>query len=240
MKTMTQQLFTIITALCVSLVAFAGDPKMSAGHQAMSGNTANKLYGKVVTTMDANNYTYVQIDTGEQMHWAAGPKTSLKKGAMVAVDTHMPFSDFESKTLNKKFKTIYFVNRFISDQPGQATAVSDPHANLKKPAKAEAIKGIKKAEDGKTVAEVFKQKQKLAGKAVRVRGKVVKYTAKVMGKNWLHIQDSSGAKKLVVTTEQEVKKGDLVLVNGIVAVDQDLGYGYTYEVVVERALVAVE
>ena len=86
----------------------------------------------------------------------------------------------------------------------------------------------------------LKQKKSLAGKAVRIRGKVVKYTAQVMGKNWLHIQDSSSSKRLVVTSEQEAEKGDLVLINGIVAVDQDLGYGYTYEVIVERATISVE
>lgn len=239
MKTTTRQIFSIITVFFISLSVFA-DPNMPAGHQATASNNGNRLYGKVVTSMDVNNYTYVQIDTGGQMHWAAGPKMVLKKGAMIAFDNQMPFTDFQSKALNKKFKTIYFVNRFITDQPGQTTPVSNPHAGMKKPAKAVSIKGIKKAQDGKTVAEVFKQKQNLAGKAVKIRGKVVKYTAKVMGKNWLHIQDSSSTKKLVVTSEQEVNKGDLVLVNGIVEVDQDLGYGYTYEVVVERAIISVE
>lgn len=240
MKSVKQRMFTIITALFISLSAFADNPKMPAGHQTLSGNSADRLYGKVVTTMDVNNYTYVQIDTGEQKHWAAGPKTVLKKGAMVAFDKQMPLTDFQSKALDKKFKTIYFVSRFITDQPGQTAPASEPHAGLKKPLKAVAIKGIKKAQDGKTVAEVFKQKQNLAGKAVRIRGKVMKYTANVMGKNWLHIQDSSSTQKLAVTTEQQVKKGDLVLVNGIVAVDQDLGYGYKYEVIIERAIISVE
>lgn len=236
---MTRQIFSIMLAFLISQSILA-DPKAPEEHQAMAANTANRLYGKVVTTMDAGGYTYVQIDTGEKKHWAAGPKTTLKKGAMVAFDSKMPFTDFQSKALNRKFKTIYFVSRFITDQPGQTAAVSNPHAGVKKPVKAESLKGIKKAQDGKTVAEVFKQKQGLAGKAVRIRGKVVKYTAQVMGKNWLHIQDSSSSKRLVVTTEQEVKKGDLVLINGIVAVDQDLGYGYTYEVIVERAIITVE
>ena len=37
------------------------------------------------------------------------------------------------------------------------------------------IEGIKKAEGGKTVAEIFKEKSDLAGKEVVVPGKVVKY-----------------------------------------------------------------
>lgn len=246
-------------ALMASLPALAS-ADMSKGHSAPAGQSQGRVYGKVVTSMDVNNYTYVQIDTGSKKYWAAGPKTVLKKGAMIAIETNLPFQDFESKALKKKFKTIYFVNNFISDQADQAGGTSDPHAGVKMPAmksgqaggmsdphagvkmsgKAVTLKGIKKLKDGKSVADVRKHKKELAGKSVRVRGKVVKYTAKVMGKNWLHIQDSSGPDSLVVTTDQEVKKGDLVVVNGIVAVDQDLGYGYTYDVIVERAIVSVE
>ena len=206
----------------------------------MGNANAARVYGKVVETMDVENYTYVQINNGEQSYWAAGPKTSLKKGAMIAIETQMPFTDFESKALNKKFKTIYFVNHFITDQPGQTAPATSPHANLLQQDKPIAIKTFKKAAGGMTIGEVFKQKKKLAGKAVRVRGQVVKYTPKVMGKNWLHIQDSSGSKKLVVSTDQEVKKGDVVLVNGTLAINKDLGYGYVYEAIIEQAKVAVE
>ena len=242
MKRILKQALMIFTVCVIAPSTFAEPAAaMPADHQAMPTGTANRLYGKVVKTMDATSYTYVQVDTGKEKYWVAGPKAVLKKGAMVAFDTQMPFNDFESKTLNKKFKVIYFVNSLVTDQPGKTTApASNPHANITKSDKAQSLKGIVKAKDGKTVAEVFKQKQGLSGKAVRVRGKVVKYTPKVMGRNWLHIQDSSGMKKLVVTTEQEVTKGALVVVNGIVAVDQDLGYGYTYEVILERALVTVE
>lgn len=244
MKSITQQISTIIIALFFTFGAFADDAKIPANHPAMpastdTGNT-NRLYGKVMESMDVDNYTYVQINTGEQTHWAAGPKTSIKKGAMIAFEAGMPFTDFESKSLKKSFKTIYFVNRFITDQPGQTAPPTNPHANIQKQDKPVAIKQIKKAAGGKTVAEVFKQKKSLTGKTVQVRGQVVKYTAKVMGKNWLHIQDSSGDQKLVVTTDKEVKNGDVVLVSGTLATDRDLGYGYIYEILIEQAKVTVE
>lgn len=243
MKFIVRQTLTILTACVFSLSAIAEQAGMPAEHQAMPVNTGNRVYGKVVETMDVDNYTYVQIDTGEKKYWAAGPKTSLKKGAMIAFDTQMPFTDFESKALNKKFKVIYFVSSFVTDQPGQAAqtaAAAEPHANLMQQDKPETIKKIKKAADGLTIAEIFKQKKNLVGKVVRVRGQVVKYTPEVMGKNWLHIQDNSGSQKLVVTTDQTVKKGDIVLVTGKLEIDKDLGYGYVYEVIIEQAKVAVE
>lgn len=64
-----------------------------------------------------------------------------------------------------------------------------------------------------------------------------------MGKNWLHLQDGSGVEgtnDLTVTTTTTVKVGDVVLVNGVVSVDRDFGYGYSYDVIIEDAEVTVE
>jgi hypothetical protein len=64
-----------------------------------------------------------------------------------------------------------------------------------------------------------------------------------MGKNWLHLQDGSGSEgtnDLTVTTGTTVKVGDMVLVSGVVSVDRDFGYGYSYEVIIEDAEVTVE
>ncbi|MDH5446301.1 MAG: hypothetical protein OEY52_12170 [Gammaproteobacteria bacterium] len=235
-----------VLLMCLFVIGFLVTPMSMAmppvpkDHPAMPEQKQNLVYGKVVTSMDANNYTYVQIDTGSKKYWAAGPKTKLAKGSMIAINANMPFKNFESKALNKKFETIYFVGNFISDKPEKNKKMTDPHAGIKMPDSQIKLKGIKKLKDGKTVEQVFSEKQNLSGKAVRVRGKVVKYTAKVMGRNWLHIQDSSGSRKLVVTSDQEAKIGDLVVINGTVAINQDLGHGYTYEVIVERAALSKE
>ena len=102
---------------------------------------------------------------------------------------------------------------------------------------------VQRAEDGKTVAEIFAGKEDLAGKQVLVRGKVVKFLPQIMGKNWLHLQDGSGSEgtnDLTVTTTGLAEVGDLVLVNGTVSVNRDFGYGYSYEVLLEDAEITVE
>jgi hypothetical protein len=93
---------------------------------------------------------------------------------------------------------------------------------------------------GRTVAEVIGQRAQLAGKTVAVRGKVVKFSPGIMDRNWLHVRDGSGSTAsknddLLVTTQQTVAVGDLVLVRGTVRTDQDFGAGYTYDVLVENA-----
>ena len=93
---------------------------------------------------------------------------------------------------------------------------------------------------GRTIAEVIGQRAQLAGKTVAVRGKVVKFSPGIMDRNWLHVRDGSGSTAsknddLLVTTQQTVAVGDLVLVRGTVRTDQDFGAGYTYDVLVENA-----
>jgi hypothetical protein len=106
------------------------------------------------------------------------------------------------------------------------------------------LSGIEKAEGGKTVAEVFAEKGTLAGKAVTVRGKVVKTNAAIMDRNWLHVRDGSGAEgtnDLTVTTSGALPKvGDTVVVTGEVSLNKDFGMGYAYDVIVEGAEVTVE
>ena len=106
------------------------------------------------------------------------------------------------------------------------------------------LAGIAKAEGGKTVAEVYAEKDALVGTTVAVRGKVVKVNAGIMDKNWLHVRDGSGEEgtnDLTVTTEGDLPEvGATVLVSGSLATDKDFGMGYQYPVILEDAVVTVE
>jgi len=91
-----------------------------------------------------------------------------------------------------------------------------------------------------TVQEIFANSAKLDKKKVVVRGKVVKVSTGIMGKNWIHIQDGTGsqAKKdnnLVCTSKDLAAVNDVVTVSGVLAKDKDFGSGYKYSVIVEEA-----
>ena len=106
------------------------------------------------------------------------------------------------------------------------------------------LSNIAKADGGKTVAEVYADKDKLAGQKISVRGKVVKTVHAVMGKNWVHVRDGSGAEgtnDLTITTKADMPLvGDLVVVGGTVAANKDFGMGYMYPVIVEDAEIKIE
>ena len=92
------------------------------------------------------------------------------------------------------------------------------------------------------MAEIYAAKAALKGAEVVVRGKVVKFNAEIMGRNWIHLRDGSGSadkqdNDLTVTTTDMVAKGDIVTVRGKVALDKDFTAGYAYPVIIEDARV---
>ena len=96
--------------------------------------------------------------------------------------------------------------------------------------------------NSRSVGECFDQAKDLNGTTVRVRGKVMKVSRQIMGKNWLHLQDGTGnpmknQHDLVVTTLEEPKEGEVVTIEGVLAADRDFGAGYKYAVIVENAKV---
>ena len=93
-----------------------------------------------------------------------------------------------------------------------------------------------------TVGEIFEQGKKLNDKKVVVRGKVVKVSKMIMGKNWVHIQDGTGnpmknSHDLVVTTMDEPALDSVVIVKGTLHANKDFGAGYKYDVIIEDASV---
>jgi hypothetical protein len=95
--------------------------------------------------------------------------------------------------------------------------------------------------DARTVAELYAQRAALKDKTVTVRGKVVKYNAGIMGKNWIHLRDGTGTagkdNDVTVTSLDAAAVGEVVVVKGKVAVDQDIGMGAPYPVIVQDAKV---
>jgi hypothetical protein len=196
-----------------------------------------EVTGTVAQTMDAGGYTYVRLKTAEGEVWAAIPQTSLKAGSEVTIGNAMWMDRFESKTLNRTFDRILFGTVVA---PG-AVAVLPGHASS--PADVGDVR-VEKAEgkDGRTVAEIYATKAALKGTGVAVRGRVVKWNPEILGRNWIHLRDGSGSPEgrdndITVTTTDTVANGDIVVVRGTVALDQDFGAGYSYPVMLEKATI---
>lgn len=216
------------------------DPNNSDEIQPPASNT---ISGKVTETIEAAGYTYAEVDTGKGTVWAAGPPTPLELGDVITFTTAMPMKNFHSNSMQRDFPLIYFVNRFITDKAsptGTTTSMDSPHGKIQPAPAAKAVEGIDKVQGGNTIAEVYTDKQTLNGKAIRVRGQVTKFTANVMGKNWLHIRDSSTLNDLTITTDSTVAVDAVVVIEGTLALNKDFGSGYVYPLIVEDAQVTKE
>lgn len=90
-----------------------------------------------------------------------------------------------------------------------------------------------RAANGRTVAEIFEQRAALNGKRVSLRATVVKATDGVLGKTYLHLQDGSGSPErethdLTATTTEVIELGETLEVEGVLAIDHDVGLDYRY------------
>jgi hypothetical protein len=206
----------------------------------------DRTSGEVVETMDSGGYTYVRVDTGEETIWAAAPQFRVTAGDRVNLSGGFPMLDYHSKTLDRTFPVLYFVA--AANVPGakpETSAIAPSHQNARAtPSPSDIdVSGIEKPAGGKRVEELFADKVSLGGTEVLVRGKVVKFSPMIMGKNWIHLQDGTGGvgtNDLTVTTAASAAVGDTVLIKGIVVIDKDFGFGYRYEVMIEDAEVTVE
>ncbi len=230
---------------------------------APTANLNGSLSGKILETMDAGGYTYLKLDIGSSQPWVAIPQSQVKVGDEVSCNPGMAMSNFTSKTLDRTFDTIIFSSGIVGSAAGGHGGMmgtddsfsSAVQAESGAPAASQATSGgslgaktaysevkVEKAtgENSYTIEEIFTKTKELDGKAVRVQGKVVKYSPSIMGRNWIHIQDGTGdpannTHDLVVTTSEAVNTNDVITVEGILAFNKDFGAGYKYVAIVEEA-----
>jgi hypothetical protein len=195
----------------------------------MAGTLHN---GTVVETSTAGVYTYMEIEEDGKKFWVASPPNEIAKGEKVNFTEELWMPNFTSKALDKTFERILFVNRV---NVGVATA---PPANKITPVPAAAPPELKGPAVAYTVAELYAKNDELNGKLVKVTGKVIKATPSIMGRNWIHITDGTGAgdtAKVVFTSREMAALGTTVVAEGVLAASKDFGGGYFYEVIVENS-----
>jgi hypothetical protein len=202
--------------------------------------------GTVVETIEAGGYVYLKLE--EQGTWIAANTFKVSKGDKIQYSGGMEMKGFHSKSLDRTFDSIYFVSKAsLVGQGGKAQAAvasmpADHATNAMPPGKPAAVQApvageIKHLKDGQTVEAVFANSENLKEQVVSVNARVIKINKDIMGRNWITLQDGTGDEpnhKLLATSQQEVSPGDIVTAKGTVKTDIDLGYGYSYKVLLEE------
>jgi len=226
------------------------------------------ITGKVLETMDAAGYTYMNVETAEGAKWVAVTQSTVAVGDEVTFMGGMVMQNFVSKSLDRTFPEIIFSGGLVGTgatppaiaPPGTGAgsfsqALNSEGGDFASPPGASVPMGSQKAvvplaeikvekaagENSYTVAEIYSKAGELNAKTIVVRGKVVKVSPGIMGRNWIHLQDGTGnpddkTHDLVVTTSMDpVADWDIITMEGVLAANKDFGSGYSYAVIIEDA-----
>ena len=241
--------------MLVGFMVFAGSMNISYAQPTMaaephSDTSSNEetdiLTGKIVETMNSSGYTYFSIKSDGKEVWVAVPEMKLKVGQEVSFRSGNVMAKFESRTLGRKFNTIIFTSALLgeaeekAETPAAEMPVDSKHGAASSDKKIEKVKVEKvSGPNAYTVAELYAKNSELDTKSIVLKGQVVKVGLKIMGKNWIHIQDGSGSASdktndIIVTSQDVPEVGSIVTVNGTLSKDRDFGMGYFYAVIIEE------
>ncbi len=197
-----------------------------------------------VTVMDiqqTSSYSYFLVKEKYDEFWIATDKAEdIAMGDVIYYLDPMLMKNFTSKELDRVFEEIYFVNK-ISKQPIDPQKEWFDQAHNSKTATGSPMEiDLEPLAGERTIMQIYKDKEQLAGQLVKVKGVVVKFNERIMNTNWVHVQDGSGDVHdknfdMTLTTNDYVNLGDTVVFEGTLAVDKDFGAGYFYKVIIENS-----
>lgn len=199
----------------------------------------NMHTAKALEAINSGSYSYVLLSENGNEFWAAVSAQAIVIGANYYYKGAFEMKNFQSKSLNRVFESIWFINEFYTEKPAM---VSNTSSQQEKPASENSEKiQLESPEGGYTLTDVFKNKTELKDQSIIVKGQVVKINLNIMGINWVHIQDGTeynGVYDLTVTTKNDINfhLGDIVTFKGTLRLNKDFGSGYKYDYILEEAV----
>ena len=67
----------------------------------------------VISSQDVPQFTYLEVKQGDKTRWLAASTIAVNKGDVIQFDDGSTMLNFNSKTLNRNFPSITFVNRVV-------------------------------------------------------------------------------------------------------------------------------
>jgi len=191
---------------------------------------------KVKTVEQVPSYTYLQVKAKGPAYWVALPTTEIAVGSVITYRGGGLMKDFHSKELDRTFKEIWFLDGLEGDSPSGMGMMSESTQGSK--VNVEKLNTSVAVEGSISIGEIFADPGKFDGKTIIVSGEVAKFNPAIMERNWIHVQDGTefeGKYDLTVTSSESFEVGQVVSLQGVIALNRDFGYGYSYEILLENA-----
>jgi len=253
---MKKQKSTIFGAILIVLGMFSCDskPRVIESKPANADVSSNAVFHDVATVKDANSeehkveveealntekYTYLKVSEKGEEYWIAIPKKEVKIGDTYYYKGGLLKKNFASREFNRVFEKVYLVANIWKQPGGNGSSLDETLSKMESGGALPDLKvgKIEPAAGGIKIAELVDNKEKYAGKVVKVTGKCVKVNPMIMHRNWIHLQDGSGDNlDLTVTTAENIALGAVVTMEGTIALDKDFGAGYYYDIIMEGAV----
>jgi hypothetical protein len=112
--------FAVLFALAVLSASVTAQP-LPPGHPGVATNAGAKgapeaqlpQKAKVLSTIAAAPYVYIEVSQNKKTLWLAANALPVKKGDVIRFDNGMVMTNFHSKTLNRTFPSVVFVNTVV-------------------------------------------------------------------------------------------------------------------------------
>lgn len=212
-------------------------------HETNTGTASNERHNvRVKEVLQADRYTYLKVMENNSDFWIAIPKSEVEVGQEFYYEGGLMKRNFKSVEFDRVFETIYLVSRIQPIRNKQTdSGLDEAFAKMNgSEMPPNEVQPMELAEGVIALDKLMGNPNKYEGRVIQVQGQVVKFNSQIMGRNWVHIQDGSRndgeMNDLTITTMEQVLMGAKVIFEGKIALNQDFGAGYRYDILMEGAV----
>src|SRR5665647_112453 len=98
---------------------------------------------------------------------------------------------FHSKELDRDFDRIFFLETLSATPMVRENPMAGNSRSGRQIVAEKQEISVDRAEGGITISELYANRKSYAGKSVKIRGEVVKFSPDIMNRNWVHVQDGT-------------------------------------------------
>lgn len=208
---------------------------------------------KVKEVEQVGSYTYLLVKAKGPEYWVAVPSMEASPGETYKYQGGMLMQEFYSKELDRTFDKVVFLEAIFAENSTPALPPQGAAQGSMQGATSGSMQGatagsnvaveksnvqVDAGEGTITISELFSNPDSYEGKTIQVKGEVTKFNPAIMERNWVHLQDGTefeGKFDLTATSIESFEVGSIVTLEGILALNKDFGYGYSYELLLEKA-----